>query len=104
MASCERLTGTSVPSQAIYSPLHVAIPLRFVKPSHAWSIQVGLVSLSWMLKGEHLMSTVKIATLAAVLLGLAGLIACNDKDADEQQTSASKAVAGQQTASGWPQR
>jgi hypothetical protein len=48
------------------------------------------------------MSTVKIAILAAVLVGLAGLVACNDKDADEQTTSASKAVAGQQTAAQKP--
>jgi 3-keto-disaccharide hydrolase len=44
------------------------------------------------------MSTVKIATLAAVLVGLAGLLACNDKAADEPQTSTSKATASQQTA------
>jgi len=44
------------------------------------------------------MSTVKVAILAAMLVGLAGLVGCNDeKDTDEQQTSASKAVAGQQT-------
>jgi hypothetical protein len=38
-----------------------------------------------------------IALWVAVVFGLAGLVACNDKDTDEQQTSASKAVAGQQT-------
>src|SRR5713101_6211943 len=49
------------------------------------------------------MPTVKIAILAAVLVGIAGLAACNDsKDTDEQQTSASKAVAGQQTATQKP--
>ena len=49
------------------------------------------------------MWTVKIAILAAVLVGLASLAACNDgKDTDEQQTSTSKAVAGQQTAAQKP--
>jgi len=49
------------------------------------------------------MPTVKIAILAAVLVGIAGLAACNDsKDKDEQQTSTSKAVAGQQTAAQKP--
>src|SRR5437773_9804182 len=42
------------------------------------------------------MSTVKIAILAAVLIGLADLVTCSDKDTDEQQTSASQAVPGQQ--------
>ena len=41
------------------------------------------------------MSTVKIAILLAAVVGLTGLVACNDeKDKDEQQTRASKAVAG----------
>ncbi len=49
------------------------------------------------------MPTVKIAILAAVLVGIAGLAACNDsKGTDEQQTSTSKAVAGQQTAAQKP--
>jgi hypothetical protein len=42
----------------------------------------------------------KIAILAAVLVGLTGLVAC--KDRDEQQTSTSKAVAGQHTAAQKP--
>ena len=50
------------------------------------------------------MPTVKIAILATLLVGLAGLLACNDKDADEQQTSASKAVAGQQSAAQKPEQ
>ena len=45
---------------------------------------------------------VTISLLAAVLVGFAGLAACNDKDTDEQQSSASKAVAGQQTAAQKP--
>src|SRR5437870_7872654 len=43
-----------------------------------------------------------IGLLAAVLFGLTVLVACNDKDTDEQQSSASKAVAGQQTAAQKP--
>lgn len=42
------------------------------------------------------MPTVKIAMLAAALIGLACLVAGNDKNADEQQNSSSKAAAGQQ--------
>src|SRR5713226_4801563 len=42
-------------------------------------------------------TVVKIAILAAVLVALAGLVACNDKETDEQH-SASKAVAGRTTA------
>jgi hypothetical protein len=44
------------------------------------------------------MRAVKITILAAVTIALAGLAACSDKDkdTDEQQGSASKAVAGQQ--------
>ena len=38
----------------------------------------------------------------AVLFAVAGVLACNDKDTDEQQASASKAVAGQQTAAQKP--
>src|SRR5438552_18648036 len=45
---------------------------------------------------------VAITLLAAAFVGLAGLAACNDKDTDEQQSSASKAVAGQQTAAQKP--
>jgi hypothetical protein len=37
-----------------------------------------------------------------VVFGLAALVACNDKDTDEQQTSVSKAVAGQQAAAQKP--
>jgi Domain of Unknown Function (DUF1080) len=48
------------------------------------------------------MSTMKIAILAAVLLALTGLVAWNNKDADEQQASASKAVTGQQPAAQKP--
>jgi len=43
-----------------------------------------------------------IGLLAAVLLGLVGLVACNDEDKDEQQTGASKAVAGQNMAAQKP--
>jgi hypothetical protein len=43
------------------------------------------------------MCTVKISVLAAVLVGLAALVACNDKDTDEQQTTTSKVLAGQQS-------
>ena len=51
---------------------------------------------------RRIVGKVTIGLLAAVLVGLAGLVACNDKDADEQQTSASKALAGQQTAAQKP--
>src|SRR5712692_8574183 len=44
------------------------------------------------------MEKLRIALCVAVLFGLAGLVACNDKDTDEQQSSASKAVAAQQAA------
>jgi hypothetical protein len=49
-------------------------------------------------------STVKIAILLAAVVGLTGLVARNDEkdDKDEQQTRASKAVAGQQTAAQKP--
>jgi hypothetical protein len=43
------------------------------------------------------MEKLKIALWLAVVFGIAALVACNDKDTDEQQTSASKALAGQQT-------
>src|SRR5258708_14278599 len=43
-----------------------------------------------------------ISQLAAVLVGLAGLVACNDKDKDEQQSNASKAVAIQKMAAQKP--
>src|SRR5438128_1487016 len=43
-----------------------------------------------------------IGLIAAALLWLAGLVACNDKDKDDQQSNASKAVAGQQTAAQKP--
>ncbi len=48
------------------------------------------------------MEKVRIALWVAVVFGLAALVACNDKDTDEQQTSASKAVAGQQAAAQKP--
>jgi hypothetical protein len=48
------------------------------------------------------MTKVKIVILAIVLVGLAGLVACNEMDADEQHTSASKAQGGQQTAARKP--
>src|SRR5258708_34654957 len=44
------------------------------------------------------MEKLRIALCVAVLFGLAGLVACNDKDTDEQQSSASKAVPAQQAA------
>ena len=43
------------------------------------------------------MRKVKITILAAVLVGFAGLVACNDKHTDERQTTASKVLAAQQT-------
>ena len=49
------------------------------------------------------MSTVRIAILVATIVGLTGLVACNDeKGKNEQQTRASKAVVGQQTAAQKP--
>jgi hypothetical protein len=48
------------------------------------------------------MEKMRIVLWVAVLLAIAGLLACNDKDTDEQQSSASKAVAGQQTAAQKP--
>jgi len=45
---------------------------------------------------------ITLCVAVAVLLAAAGLLACNDKDTDEQQTSAPKAVAGQQTAAQKP--
>jgi len=47
------------------------------------------------------MSTAKIAILVAAVVALAGLVACNDKDRDEQD-GASKAVTGRQTAAQKP--
>src|SRR6266851_2948338 len=44
------------------------------------------------------MEKLRIALWVAVVFGLAALVACNDKDTDEQQTSASRTVAGQQAA------
>ena len=44
------------------------------------------------------MEKLRIALWVAVVFGLVGLVACNDKDTDQQQTRASKAVAGQQPA------
>ena len=43
-----------------------------------------------------------ISQLAALLVGLAGLVACNDKDKDEQQSNASKAVVIQKMAAQKP--
>ncbi len=51
---------------------------------------------------EQFMKKLRTALWVAVLFGLAGLVACNDKDTDEQQASAAKAVAGQQTAAQKP--
>ena len=48
------------------------------------------------------MEKLRIALCVAVVFGLAALVACNDKDTDEQQTSVSKAVAGQQAAAQKP--
>ena len=48
------------------------------------------------------MEKVRIALWVAVVFGLAALVACNDKDTDEQQTSASRTVAGQQAAAQKP--
>jgi hypothetical protein len=48
------------------------------------------------------MEKLRIALWVAVVFGLAALVACNDKDTDEQQTSVSKAAAGQQTATQKP--
>src|SRR5713226_568987 len=47
---------------------------------------------------EQFMEKLRIALWVAVLVGPAGLVACNDKDTDEQQASAAKAVPGQQAA------
>ena len=44
------------------------------------------------------MGKLRIALWVALVFGLAALVACNDKDTDEQQTSASRTVAGQQAA------
>jgi len=52
---------------------------------------------------EQDVSTVRIAILVATIVGLTGLVACNDeKGKNEQQTRASKAVVGQQTAAQKP--
>jgi hypothetical protein len=48
------------------------------------------------------MRKVRIAILAAVLVGVAGLVACNDKHADQRQTTASNVLAAQQTATQKP--
>jgi hypothetical protein len=55
--------------------------------------------IGWVLRQRERKTLGKftIGLLAAVFFGLAGLVACKDKDQDEQQSSASKAVAGQQT-------
>ncbi|SRR6266849_644303 len=51
---------------------------------------------------RRIIGKLTMSLLAAVLVGLAGLLACNDKDKDEQQSNDSKAVAGQQTAAQKP--
>jgi Domain of Unknown Function (DUF1080) len=61
-----------------------------------------LVSLVLRQREQKTMGKFTIGLLAAVLVGLTGLVACNDKDTDEQQTSAAKAVPGQQTAAQEP--
>jgi hypothetical protein len=50
------------------------------------------------------MSMVKVGILATMLVGLAGLLACNDKDNDndEQQAGASKGAASEQTSAQKP--
>jgi hypothetical protein len=55
--------------------------------------------VGWVLRPRErkTLSKFTIGLLATVFLGLAGLVACNDKDQDERQSSASKAGAGQQT-------
>ena len=60
--------------------------------------------VSWVLQQceRKTMGKFTIGLLAAVFFGLTVLVACNDKDTDEQQSSASKAVAGQQTAAQKP--
>ncbi len=60
--------------------------------------------VGWVLRQRERKTLGKftIGLLAAVFFGLAGLVACNDKDQDEQQSSASKAVAGPQTAAQKP--
>src|SRR6266705_3002556 len=60
--------------------------------------------VSWLLRQRErkTMGKFTIGLLAAVFFGLTVLVACNDKDTDEQQSSASKAVAGQQTAAQKP--
>jgi hypothetical protein len=57
----------------------------------------GVVS-GWRGHEEQHMSAMKIAILVALLFGLAWLLGCNHKDADEQQPSASKPATGQQAA------
>jgi Domain of Unknown Function (DUF1080) len=44
------------------------------------------------------MSTMKIAAIAAVLVGLAGLVACNDKNMDKHPTTSNAAASQQPTA------
>jgi len=59
-----------------------------------------MVNLALEGQKEQFMDKLRIALLVAMLLAVADLVAC--KDTDEQQTSASKAVAGQQTAAQKP--
>lgn len=48
------------------------------------------------------MSTMKLVILTSVLVALTGVVACNDKNTDDQQASAPKAVSGQQAATQKP--
>jgi hypothetical protein len=50
------------------------------------------------------MTRVNFALLALVLVGLAGLVSCNDNDRHEQQTGDSKAVAPTQSAAQKPEK
>src|SRR5437667_11034403 len=49
------------------------------------------------MRKEKFMAKLRLALWVAVFVAVPGLLACNDKDTDEKQTSVSKAVAGQQT-------
>jgi hypothetical protein len=57
----------------------------------------ALQQIEWRIMGK-----VTIGLLAAVLVGLAGLVACNGKDTDEQQDSTAKALPGQQASTQKP--
>src|SRR5437660_9849442 len=49
------------------------------------------------MRKEKFMEKLRLALWVAAFFAVPGLLACNDKDTDEKQTSVSKAVAGQQT-------